>query len=173
MPRLSPNSSATAQPLYTAEQRVRRDSTVWTAVQGVLAPVQFAACLISIVLVVRFLATGDGYGAATTSIIVKTILLLTIMVTGAIWEKIVFGQYLFAPAFFWEDVVSFGVIALHLAYVAALLFGLAGATAQMWLALAAYAAYIVNAAQFILKLRAARLQTACLPTADGLMEARS
>ena len=31
----------------------------------------------------------------------------TIMVTGAIWEKVVFGQYLFAPAFFWEDVFSF------------------------------------------------------------------
>jgi 3-vinyl bacteriochlorophyllide hydratase len=30
----------------------------------------------------------------------------------------------------------------------------------MWIALAAYAAYLVNAAQFILKLRAARLEVA-------------
>ncbi len=58
--------------------------------------------------------------AATVSIVVKTALLYTIMVTGAIWEKEVFGQYLFAPAFFWEDVFSFVVIALHTAYLAAL-----------------------------------------------------
>jgi 3-vinyl bacteriochlorophyllide hydratase len=162
MPRLmhhtSAHNTAGPRPLYTADQRYRRDATVWTLVQGVLAPVQFVACLVSVGLVVRFLTSGDGYDAATLSIIVKTLLLLTIMVTGAIWEKVVFGQYLFAPAFFWEDVVSFGVIALHFVYVAALIFGFAGPSAQMWLALAAYAAYIVNAAQFLLKLRAARLQ---------------
>jgi 3-vinyl bacteriochlorophyllide hydratase len=152
------HQAAAPRPLYTAEQRQRRDATAWTLVQGLLAPVQFIACLVSVALVVRFLVTGDGYGAATASIIVKTVLLLAIMVTGAIWEKVVFDQYLFAPAFFWEDVVSFGVIALHLTYVAALVYGFAGPTAQMWLALAAYVAYLVNAAQFLLKLRAARLQ---------------
>jgi hypothetical protein len=67
--------------------------------------------------------TGEGYGAATVSILIKTFLLYLIMVTGAIWEKVVFGQYLFAPAFFWEDVVSFGVIALHTAYLWGLLTG--------------------------------------------------
>ncbi len=147
------------QPLYTPEQRARRDASMWTLVQGLLAPVQFVACLVSAALVLRFLSTGDGYGAATASVIVKTVLLLTIMVTGAIWEKVVFGQYLFAPAFFWEDVVSFGVIALHLAYVLALMTGVVGPVGQMWLALTAYAAYIVNAVQFLLKLRAARLQS--------------
>src|SRR6056297_3655602 len=99
--------------LYTEEQRARRDASVWTLVQGVLAPLQFLVFLVSLVLVLRYLATGSGYEAATVSIVVKTLVLLTIMVTGAIWEKVVFGQYLLAPAFFWEDVFSFGVIALH------------------------------------------------------------
>ena len=134
MPRSAEHSSAPTL-LYTPEQRVRRDATVWTLVQGILAPLQFLACLVSLVLVLRFLTTGAGYEAATASIIVKTILLLTIMITGAIWEKVVFGQYLFAPAFFWEDVVSFGVIALHLVYVAALLTGFIGPTGQMAIAL--------------------------------------
>jgi 3-vinyl bacteriochlorophyllide hydratase len=178
MPRLMHHSldheTGKARPLYTAEQRARRDATVWTLVQGILAPVQFIACIVSIALVLRFLATGDGYNAATLSIVVKTILLLTIMATGAIWEKVVFGQYLFAPAFFWEDVVSFGVIALHLTYVAALVLGFAGPAAQMWLALAAYAAYLVNAAQFLLKLRAARLQGQTVDAGlTGLVEAQS
>ena len=147
---------APGRALYTAEERARRDATVWTTVQAVLAPLQFLVFLVSLVLVVRFLGTGGGYAAATASIILKTAVLLTIMVTGAIWEKVVFGQYLFAHAFFWEDVVSFAVIALHLTYVWAL-FAAWDPTAQMWIALAAYAAYVVNAGQFLWKLRQARL----------------
>lgn len=149
-------TSSPSRQLYTPEERARRDGTIWTTVQGVLAPVQFLVFLVSLALVVRFLLTGAGYDAATWSIIAKTAVLLTIMVTGAIWEKVVFGQYLFAHAFFWEDVVSFLVIALHLAYVWALISGWSHAD-QMWIALAAYAAYVINAAQFVWKLRMARL----------------
>lgn len=144
--------------LYTKAERERRDATVWTLVQGVLAPLQFLVFLISLVLVIRYLATGLGYEAATLSIVIKTGFLYLIMVTGAIWEKVVFGQYLFAPAFFWEDLFSFAVIALHSVYIWALYTGSMAPTELMFLALAAYAAYAINAVQFILKLRAARLQ---------------
>ncbi|NBE08268.1 2-vinyl bacteriochlorophyllide hydratase [Paragemmobacter ruber] len=143
--------------LYTEEQRARRDATKWTLVQGLLAPAQFAVFTVSVVLVLRFLWTGEGYGAATVSILVKTGFLYVIMVTGAIWEKEVFGQYLFAPAFFWEDVFSFAVIALHSAYLWALWTGALTPAEQMVLALAAYATYVVNAGQFLWKLRMARL----------------
>ncbi len=149
--------AAAPAPLYTPEQRRRRDESGWTTVQGILAPLQFTAFLVSLVLVMRFVASGAGYGDATVSILVKTGLLYTIMVTGAIWEKRVFGQYLFAPAFFWEDLFSFLVIGLHTAYLAALLTGALPARGLMLLALSAYAAYLINATQFILKLRAARL----------------
>ena len=154
----SPAHKGAGVGLYTAEERLRRDQTVWTTVQAVLAPLQFAAFAISLVLVLRFVVTGAGYEAATISILIKTALLLTIMVTGAIWEKVVFGQYLFAPAFFWEDVFSFAVIALHVAYVWVLLTGRLGPEGQMLVALAAYVAYVINAGQFLLKLRAARLE---------------
>ncbi len=148
------------KPLYTADERARRDATVWTLVQGILAPLQFVAFAVSLVLVLRYLASGDGYVAATISILIKTLFLYVIMITGAIWEKVVFGQYLLAPAFFWEDVFSFAVIALHTAYLFGLLTGVLTPTELMYLALAAYATYAVNAAQFILKLRAARLDMA-------------
>ena len=144
--------------LYTEAERARRDATVWTLVQGILAPLQFAVFLISLVLVLRYLWTGLGYEAATISILVKTALLYTIMITGSIWEKVVFGKWLFAPAFFWEDVFSFVVIALHTLYVWALITGSFTSTTEMWIALAAYAAYVVNAGQFLWKLRMARLQ---------------
>jgi 3-vinyl bacteriochlorophyllide hydratase len=144
-------------PLYTPEERQRRDATVWTLVQGVLAPVQFLACAVSLFLVLRYLATGEGLFAASVSFVVKTALLYTIMVTGSVWEKVVFGQWLFAPAFYWEDMVSMLVLALHTACLVAMFTGWLDARAQMLLALAAYTTYVINAAQFILKLRAARL----------------
>ncbi|MEL6064282.1 MULTISPECIES: 2-vinyl bacteriochlorophyllide hydratase [unclassified Methylobacterium] len=147
-----------ARPLYTQAERHRRDTSPWTLVQGVLAPLQFAIFLVSLVLVLRALATGAGLAAAETSVVVKTLALYAIMVTGSIWEKAVFGRFLFAPAFFWEDVVSMLVLALHTAYLAALATGALGGDALLVLALAAYATYVVNAGQFVLKLRAARLQ---------------
>ena len=154
-----PEAHETTAALYTPDQRRRRDATPWTLVQGLLAPVQFLAFAISLVLVLRYLITGDGFGMATASIVVKTALLYTIMVTGCIWEKVVFDVWLFAPAFYWEDVFSMLVLALHTAYLLALWQGALGPKGQMWLALAAYATYVVNAAQFLLKLRAARLQS--------------
>ncbi|MEM1412345.1 MAG: 2-vinyl bacteriochlorophyllide hydratase, partial [Pseudomonadota bacterium] len=138
----------------------RRDASPWTLVQGILAPLQFLVFLVSLALVLRTLLTGDGATAATVSVVLKTAVLYAIMVTGAIWEKDVFGRYLFAPAFFWEDVVSMGVMALHTAYLACLLFGWGSTTQQLWLALAAYAAYVINAAQFLWKFRLARLGAA-------------
>jgi len=146
-------------PLYTAEQRRRRDATAWTVVQGVLAPAQFLVFLVSLGLVVRALLTGEGMAAATASVVVKTLFLYAIMVTGAIWEKAVFGRYLFAPAFYWEDVFSMLVLALHTAYLVALGTGALDGRGQLLLALAAFAAYVINATQFVLKLRAARLQS--------------
>ena len=148
------------RPLYTAEQRRRRDASVWTLVQGGLAPIQFLVFLVSLGLVLRYLYTGEGHAAATLSIVVKTLTLYTIMITGCIWEKVVFGRYLFAPAFYWEDVFSMLVLALHTAYLVVLATGTLDARGQMLLALAAYATYVINATQFILKLRAARLDHA-------------
>ncbi len=148
------------RPLYTPEERLRRDASAWTWVQGALAPLQFLVFLVSLGLVIRFLWSGQGQAAAELSIVVKTLVLYTIMVTGCIWEKVVFGQYLFAPAFYWEDVFSMLVLALHTAYLVALFKGLLEPQALMGLALAAYAAYVINAAQFLIKLRAARLQAA-------------
>ena len=145
-------------PLSDADQRRRRDSTRWTLVQGILAPIQFLIFLISLTLVLRYLATGQGAEAATSSIVVKTIALYAIMITGSIWEKIVFGRWLFVPAFFWEDVFSMLVLALHTAYLVVLAADVGTERGRMLLALAAYATYAINATQFVLKLRAARLQ---------------
>ena len=153
----APLSRSARPPLYTPAERARRDASVWTLVQGILAPVQFLIFLVSLGLVLRYLATGDGLAWASASVVVKTLALYAIMITGCIWEKVVFGRYLFAPAFYWEDVFSMLVLALHTAYLVAWWGGLLDARGQMLLALAVYACYAINATQFLLKLRAARL----------------
>ena len=150
----------TARPVYTPEERLRRDATGWTLVQGVLAPLQFLVFLVSVALIARYLTTGEGAQLALMSVLVKTAVLLLIMITGAIWEKDVFGVWLFAPSFFWEDVVSMAVIALHTAYLYAMLTAALPVREQMFLALIAYASYVINALQFFYKLYLARKSSA-------------
>ncbi len=151
-------SKSPRKPLYTPEQRARRDATPWTMVQAVLAPLQFLVFLISLGLVGYYLTTGKGYEAATISILIKTFLLYTIMITGSIWEKVVFDEWLFVEAFFWEDVFSMLVLALQTLYVVALLKGWWTPQQQIYIAVAAYSTYVINAGQFLWKLRMARLE---------------
>ena len=156
----SARATSVRAPLYTPQERARRDASVWTLIQGLLAPLQFLVFLVSLGLVIRFLMTGQGEQAAALSVLIKTLTLYSIMVTGCIWEKVVFDRWLFAPAFYWEDLFSMLVLALHSAYLLAWFQGWGSSTQQMGLALAAYAAYAINATQFLLKLRAARLDLA-------------
>jgi len=105
--------------LYTSEQLERRNASRWTRVQVVLAPIQFLAFLISFGLVVRFLATGQGYAVANASVLVKIGLLWAITVTGMVWEKEVFGRYFLARAFLWEDLGNAVAMLTHNLYFVA------------------------------------------------------
>ena len=128
--------------------------------QGILAPVQFLVFGVSLFLVSRFLLSGQGEQAAEVSVLVKTCILYAIMITGSIWEKVVFDAWLFAKPFFWEDVFSMAVLALHTAYLLMLFNDWGSSHDRMYVALAAYATYLINAGQFLYKLRMARLGAA-------------
>ncbi|MCV3768056.1 2-vinyl bacteriochlorophyllide hydratase [Rhizobium sp. TRM95796] len=160
--------TASAPVLYTEEERRKRDESGWTLVQGILAPIQFVVFLASLTFILRYMITGNGLLAAEVSIVAKTFTLYAIMITGSIWEKQVFGCYLFARPFFWEDVFSMLVLALHTAYLLALFLGLFGDHGRLLLALAAYATYVVNAGQFVWKLRLARLDAASRRSAPAV-----
>ncbi len=136
--------------LYTAEQMARRESSPWTRVQVVLAPIQFLAFLASFALVLRYLATGQGYALANASVLLKITLLWAITITGMIWEKQVFGHYFLARQFFWEDVGNALAMLFHNLYFLALGLGWSD-RATMTLMLVAYCSYLVNCAQFVVK----------------------
>jgi 3-vinyl bacteriochlorophyllide hydratase len=92
-------------------------------------------------------------------VVIKTLLLYTIMITGCDLGEEVFGVWLFArpssgktcsACWCWRCTPP-TCGAGHRR---------TGRTRLMLLALAAYATYVINATQFLLKLRAARLQQA-------------
>ena len=172
-----PTSAATrrremppAAGLYTEDEKRRRDASPWTTVQGVLAPLQFLVFIVSTLLVWRYFRTGEGAELATASVVVKTLVLYAIMITGSIWERDVFGRFLFARPFFWEDVVSMLVLALHTAYLASVALSLITVDQQLMLALVAYLAYVINAAQFLWKFRLARKQASADIVADAAVK---
>jgi 3-vinyl bacteriochlorophyllide hydratase len=134
--------------LYTPEQMQRRDSSVWTKVQAVLAPVQFIAFLISFGLVIRYLTSGEGYAIATASVLIKIALLWAITITGMIWEKEIFGHYFMAKEFFWEDLGNLVAIITHNLYFVAQALAWSDRSIML-LMLAAYCTYLINCAQFV------------------------
>jgi len=141
---------------YTPEQLARRDSSVWTRVQMILAPIQFVAFIISFALVARYLLSGQGYGVATTSVIIKIALLWAITVSGMIWEHDIFGHWFLAPQFFWEDVGNAVAMIFHNLYFVAVALDWSE-RATMSLMLLAYCTYLLNCAQFVIKgIRAGR-----------------
>ena len=133
---------------YTPEQMDRRNSSPWTRVQMILAPIQFLAFLISLGLVVRYLATGQGYAIANASVLIKIGLLWAITITGMIWEYEIFGHYFLAREFFWEDVGNAVAMLTHNIYFLARALHWSD-RAVMTLMLLAYCTYLINCAQFV------------------------
>ena len=148
---------ATGKPMnYTAEQLARRNQSFWTPVQAAGALVQFLTFLASLILVVRFLNTGQGYEITTVANVAKVLMLYFMTVTGMAWEDEVFGQFFMAKAFFWEDLGNLISLAGNTAYLVTLFAG-ADPRTQMLVMCVALATYVVNFFQFALRgARAAR-----------------
>jgi 3-vinyl bacteriochlorophyllide hydratase len=134
--------------MYTPEQLRRREASRWTRVQIVLAPIQFVVFVVSFGLVIRYLATGEGYLAATVSIWLKIALIWVLTITGMLWEHDMFGHYFLAKEFFWEDVGNLVAIVTHNLYFVAQWLG-ADQRSLMWVMVFAYLTYLINAAQFV------------------------
>ncbi|PJF25452.1 MAG: 2-vinyl bacteriochlorophyllide hydratase [Phototrophicales bacterium] len=142
---------------YTPEQMRRRQQSKWTIVQAILAPLQLLTFIISVTLIIRYLSTGLDYEITTISILIKIALMWLITITGMLWEKEVFGQWFLAPQFFWEDVMNAVSLILHNGYFVALLLG-ASERDLVLVMLVAYASYMINFAQFLVRGLRARKQ---------------
>ncbi|ARM30644.1 2-vinyl bacteriochlorophyllide hydratase [Prosthecochloris sp. HL-130-GSB] len=140
-------------PRYTPEQLAKRNASVWTKVQAILAPIQFLVFLAGLSITWLYKA-GIGieeFSWVTIFVILKTFILVLIFVTGAFFEKEVFDEYVFAPEFFWEDVGSAIAMVVHISYFVLFFMGL-DENILIWTAFLAYLSYLVNAAQFVIRL---------------------
>lgn len=140
-------------PRYTPEQLQKRNASVWTKVQGILAPIQFLIFLAG--LTVTYLYTKQigitDFGWVTFFVTLKTFMLVLIFVTGGFFEQEVFGAFAFAPEFFWEDFGSAIAMVVHITYFILFYMGL-DKEILIWSALFAYLSYLINAAQFLIRL---------------------
>ena len=140
-------------PRYTPEQLAKRNASKWTTVQAILAPIQFLMFLTG--LTVTYLYQSgiwiDDFTWITVFVVLKTLMLVLIFVTGGFFELEVFGQFAFAHEFFWEDFGSAIAMIVHLGYFVLFYMGLDENT-LIWTALLAYLSYLINAAQFVIRL---------------------
>ena len=140
-------------PRYTPEQLQKRNASVWTKVQGILAPIQFLIFLAG--LTVTYLYTKQigitDFGWVTFFVTLKTFMLVLIFVTGGFFEQEVFGAFAFAPEFFWEDFGSAIAMVVHITYFILFYMGL-DKEILIWSALFAYLSYLINAAQLLIRL---------------------
>ncbi|NTV25186.1 MAG: 2-vinyl bacteriochlorophyllide hydratase [Chlorobiaceae bacterium] len=140
-------------PRYTPEQLEKRNASKWTTVQAILAPIQFLIFLAG--LTVTWLYSQGmwvtDFGWITFFVTLKTFMLVLIFVTGGFFELEVFGHFAFAPEFFWEDFGSAIAMIVHISYFILFWMGL-NQQILIWTALLAYLSYLVNAAQFVIRL---------------------
>lgn len=140
-------------PRYTPEQLQKRNASVWTRVQAILAPIQFLIFLAG--LTVTYLYKEGlwitDFGWVTLFVTLKTFMLVLIFVTGGFFEKEVFGAFAFAPEFFWEDFGSAIAMIVHISYFILFFIGLEEHILILT-ALLAYLSYLINAAQFVIRL---------------------
>ncbi|NTW52322.1 MAG: 2-vinyl bacteriochlorophyllide hydratase [Chlorobiaceae bacterium] len=139
-------------PRYTPEQLEKRNASVWTKVQGILAPIQFIIFLAGLTVTWLYTkGTITDFGWITAFVTLKTFMLVLIFVTGGFFELEVFGKFAFAHEFFWEDFGSAIAMIVHISYFILFWMGLEQQTLILT-AYLAYLSYLINAAQFVIRL---------------------
>ncbi len=153
---------------YSAEQIERRRQSRWTMVQIIGAPIQLLIFLISFGFVIYSLSSnGQGFEITNITILVKIATLYFMFITGMLWEKDVFGHYVFAAEFFWEDFVSALLLTTHTAYLVALLLG-APKSVLLVVVIIAYINYLFNASQYFVKFLKNRQKRSALPEREAV-----
>jgi 3-vinyl bacteriochlorophyllide hydratase len=73
------------------------------------------------------------------------------IVSGAFWERDVYGQYWFADQFFFEDCMTINVLLLHLGYLGIAYMNPQAPEKAVVVLCLAYAVYVANVAQYIFR----------------------
>ncbi|UZJ41249.1 2-vinyl bacteriochlorophyllide hydratase [Prosthecochloris sp. SCSIO W1101] len=140
-------------PRYTPEQLEKRNASVWTDIQLILAPIQFFVFLIGVILTFLYAQNDQIFSFYWVSIAIlfKTLLFGLLLVTGAYFEKEIFDTWIYGKEFLWEDVGSTVAAFFHLLYFVMAYMGYSE-NVLIWEAFLAYFTYVVNALQYLVRI---------------------
>jgi len=134
----------------------RRAASIWTKIHPVFAIAQLLVFLVSLLLLGLYALHAVPFHAVHVSVLVKVALMLGAIVTGALWERDVFGWWWFAPDYLVEDATTVMVVALHVAYLVLVYFWPANTHAIVAMLCVAYTVYAINVAHYIIRNRQMR-----------------
>ena len=144
--------------LTSVEERCA--ASIWTRIHPRFAIGQLGVFAVSVALLGLYAFHLVAFTAVYLSVVLKIALMAGAIVTGALWEHDVFGEWWVAEEFFVEDVMTLNVFLLHLAVVVAF-FTLPEAPGTVAGLLAfAYVMYAINVAQYLAQHARARAPAA-------------
>jgi 3-vinyl bacteriochlorophyllide hydratase len=129
----------------------RRRASIWTTIHPFFAFGQLFTFVVSVGLLVAYLFGKVPFSYVAISVLIKIGLMVGAMVSGAFWERDVFGQFWFAPEYFVEDVITAIVFYLHLAYLYAVYFAPFDGKLTLPTLVIAYTAYVINVGQYVIR----------------------
>jgi 3-vinyl bacteriochlorophyllide hydratase len=140
-------------PRYTPEQLAKRNASIWTDIQIILAPIQFLLFVAGLTTTAIY-ANGllvNGFYWVSIAILFKTLFFALLFITGMFFEKEVFDQWVYSKEFFWEDIGSTVASFFHLLYFFLAFLGYSQEV-LIWDAFLAYFTYVINALQYLVRI---------------------
>lgn len=140
-------------PRYTPEQLMKRNASVWTDIQLILAPIQFFVFLAGVIVTFLYVQNDQIFSFywVSVAILFKTLFFGLLLVTGAYFEKEIFDKWIYGKEFLWEDVGSTVAAFFHLLYFVMAYMGYPE-DVLIWEAFLAYFTYVVNALQYLVRI---------------------
>ena len=140
-------------PRYTPEQLVKRNASIWTDIQIILAPIQFLFFIAGLTITTLYANNlfVSGFYWVSLAILFKTLFFALLFITGMFFEKEVFDQWVYSKEFLWEDIGSTIAAFFHLLYFLLVWFG-ASHEVLLWDAFLAYFTYVLNALQYLVRI---------------------
>jgi 3-vinyl bacteriochlorophyllide hydratase len=140
-------------PRYTPEQLAKRNASIWTEIQILLAPVQFVIFLTGIALNTLYAnnVIHIEFYWISVALLFKTLFFVVLFITGMFFEKDLFGHWVFSKEFFWEDVGSSIATVFHFLFFVLAWKGFPENVLVVG-AYMAYLSYIINALQYLARI---------------------
>ncbi len=124
---------------------------MWTKIHPIFALGQLLAFFVSVGLLVAYFFGRVSFAVVHDAVMTKIGLMVGAVITGALWEKDVFGSYWFAAEFLVEDVMTVNVFILQIAYVLMAYTHPENLGVILWVLGLAYFVYVGNVAQYIVR----------------------